>query len=148
MQTVLGRGLRPRVPQGHVSVCIVQQQTGVFSTCKHSAAHRYRRGTSSPCHVTPAASLQHHAWPSPSQPRKQPCSSQTPASSRSVTTCRALPLGNISTFGNLNWDLICAVSAAVAAYTWVKVFDKLATSGIIDQASLLLVGSLAHHVCS
>lgn len=47
---------------------------------------------------------------------------------------RASPLEVLSTWKELpNWDVSCAAGVAVFAYVWVKVFDRLASAGVLDQ---------------
>ena len=139
---MLGSGLGHRIRQGPVAACKFREQASSTSW-RQSRQHGGGQQTLVPRHLIPSASLQHPGGSSVRQPRKQPHGSQTglpaPASSRSTTACRALPLAYLPSSGHPNWDLICALGAAAAAYTWVKVFDKLATSGIIDQVYFLLV---------
>ncbi len=56
---------------------------------------------------------------------------------------QALPDSLVATFGSLSsqpyWDVVATAFSAVGAIVWVKMFDLLASSGVLEQASTLLL---------
>lgn len=53
---------------------------------------------------------------------------------------RAAPLDILSEWKELpNWDLGCAIGVAVFAYVWVKVFNGLASAGVLNQVGVILL---------
>lgn len=53
------------------------------------------------------------------------------APAAAVQPLASLGLGALA--ASPQWDYVCAVLTAAAALTWVKVFDVLASSGVLDQ---------------